>query len=399
MKKKFLTLLTTAVGIVALSACGSKKVEEITNVEDFNFPGAGYVDNDYFALKKLSYSMQVGESKNIVLDTFPLSYKDTSVKYTSLNPEIVTVNEKGVLTGVKKGYGEVEVASTKDESISSIVKVVVYEPSTKEEMQPVIDTIKAGYDDEGYKAPSKVLRYEYSEEYYCREGVREYGSESIEALGYSANDGYFFVEGPYMVYRVPGGSPEISNGKWLFYSINMGLYVRMIHITPTVKNYFDLESSSYGSNFDAAIRGILNCFFVSGEKIVNDVIDEYSGKQDFTDFTGFTSTKFNSVDDSSIYINYNESNDNQVVEADDEINYYNIPTDTVYSYVYSQDSYFRSQKCEFLNANMTMSYKLGNENWTRTFNRSHSYEGDFPIEKIQNPKDNGYKLVDTMYDL
>ena len=182
------------------------------------------------------------------------------------------------------------------------------------------------------------------------------------------------------------------------YSINDGMYVRMIHITTTTKNYFDLNTASYPT-YDAAIRDILNCFFVSGEKIINDMLENFGGKSDFEDFTSFSGTKYYSVDDSSIYISYDESNNNQIVEADDEINYYNIPTDTVYSYVYNQQEYFVNGRCSLLTADMTMSYQLNGENWQRKFSRNQIFDSEVKIEKVQNPKDNGYKLVDTMYDL
>lgn len=396
MKNRLLTLIASAVGVVALSACGPENIDD-AKVENFNFPGAGYIENDYFALKKLSYNLAVGESKTLEIETFPASYKDKSLTFVSSDSSVVSVSEDGVISGVKKGHADVTVSST-DGSVSSKVKVVVSQVSKKEQVQSVINTIKAGYDDISYQAPTTFLRYEYSEEFYYREGVQENGVKSIEAMGYNAEEGYFFVEGPYMVYRVPGGSPENSNGKWLFYAINDGMFVRMVHITPTVKNYFDLNTASYLTN-DAAIRDILNCFFVSGEKIIDDALDTISGKEDFNDFIGFSSTKFYSVDDSSLYIEYTESNSNQKVSADDEINYFNIPADTVYSYVYNQNNYFVDGGCSLLSTDITMSYKIGEENWQRVFTRSQIFEKDFPIEKIQNPKDNGYTLVETMYDL
>lgn len=394
MKNRLSTLILSAVGVLALSACG-KETKENVQVQDFNFPGAGYVENDYFALKSLSYNLAVGETKEMSIETFPQAYKNSSLVFTSTNPEVVTVSDAGVLTGVKKGHAEIKISSS-DESVSSKVKVVVSEASTKEGVKNAIDSISASY--ESYTAPTKFTRYEYSEEFYYREGVQEYGSKSSEALAYDSVQGYFYVEGPYMTYRVPNGSPEVSNGKWLFYSINDGLFVRMIHITPTSKNYFDLNTSSYPT-YDAAIRGILNCFFVSGEKIINDPIEDAGGKNDFEDFIGFSSTKFYSVDSSSLYISYDESNSNQTVEADDEINYFNIPTGTKYSYTYNQQNYFVDGGCSILSTNMTMSYKVGNENWQRRFLRSQIFDKEVKIEKVKNPKDNGYTLVDTMYDL
>lgn len=392
MKNRLSTLFLSAVGVLALSACGSKEITENAQVDDFLFAGAGYVENDYFGLKSLSYNLAVGESKQMSIETFPENYK---VNFVSSNPEVVTVSESGELTGVKKGYAEIKVSST-DGSVSSNVKVVVSEACEKESVQGVIDSIGAYY--QTYTEPTKCTRYEYSEEFYYREGVQEYGSKSVEALGYDSEEGYFFVEGPYMVYRVPGGSPEVSNGKWLFYSINDGMAVRMIHITSTEKNYFDLNTASYETN-DAAIKDILNCFFVSGEKIVNDMFEDFGGKTDFEEFTSISTMKYYSVDDNSLYVSYDETSKNQIVDMDDEINYFNIPTGTYYSYVYNQQEFYVDGGCSILSANMTMSYKLGEENWQRMFNRSQIYYPEVKIEKVSKPGDNGYKLVDTMYDL
>ena len=48
---------------------------------------------------------------------------------------------------------------------------------------------------------------------------------------------------------------------------------------------------------------------------------------------------------------------------------------------------------------MTMFYQRDGKDWTRTFLRSQLFDDDFEVVKIQNPKDNGYQAVDSIYDL
>lgn len=395
MNKRLLTLLTSAVGIVSLASCGPKTANIETHV--YNFPGTGYQDNDYFTAKKLSYNLKVNETKQIEIESFPEQYTLNSIVFTSENESVVSVSETGVLTAHKKGYTDIFITS-KDGKLSRKVRVIVSEPSAKADAQAVIDNIKSKYNSESYSPVRKFIRYEYSEEMYACEGVNQFGSKSYEALAYDMDAGYFFVEGPYVTYRTEGGAPEVSDGKWIFYQINSGQYVRMIHITENEKNFYDLNTSEY-ETYDEAIKGILNCFFVSGEKIVNDALENFDGKSDFNDFIGMSSTKFYSVDNESLYLSYSETGTKQVVDADDEINYFYIPTDTLYDYVYQQDFLNSKNLTRTLTADMTMSYELEGKHWTRTFNRSEIFDEDFEKIKVQNPKDNGYKEVDTMYDL
>lgn len=394
MKKRLLTLLTSAVGIVALSACGPNTVD--SEVKTYDFDGLGYVGNEYFAVKEYSYNLAVGGSKAISLESLPASYNEGLI-FVSKDPSIVTVSEAGIITGVKKGFTDVEISS-KDGAVSEKVKVTVSETASKEAAQSTINAINAKYNDSSYVAPKKVLRHEYSSEFYLCEGVVDHGNKSLEAMAYDSEQGYFYVDGPYLTYKVPYGQPEVSNGKWLFYTINQGLYVRMVHITSSARNYYDLNTSLYTTN-DEAIKAVLDIFFVSGRSIIENCLESYSGKEDFEQFSRYSGSKFSLVGDDSLYITYDEANSGEVVDADDELNYYDIYADTVYSYTYHQESLFANNLCQALTVDMTMSYKYQDKNWERKFIRSQYYESDFEISKVQDPKNNGYKLVESIYDL
>lgn len=398
MKKRLLTLLTSAVGILALSACGKNGVDDVINVSTFDINGQPQIFNDYFAQKSYVYNLAVEGSEKISLESFPASYKEKSLSFEAVDPSIASVDESGVITAHKKGYTDILIKSEDGEVDTKVRAVVSEKVGSSSDVASVISTIESNYSSIDYVAPSKFVRYEYSEEFYSCEGKEQYGSKSIEKMAYDANEGYFCVEGPYLTYKSEGGQPDISDGKWMFYSINDGLYVRMIHETSTIKSYFDLNTATYATN-DEAIRAILNCFFVSGEKIINDALEDYGGKEDFDSFLSYSGTKFSSVDDSSLYINYDEANSGEVVGVDDEINYFNIPTGTVYSYTYHQEFLNSGNLVRTNITDMTMSYKLDGKNWTRRFLRNQIFDEDFEIVKVKNPKENGYKLVDSMYDL
>ena len=98
-------------------------------------------------------------------------------------------------------------------------------------------------------------------------------------------------------------------------------------------------------------------------------------------------------------LSYVESNDNQVVSAEDEIDYYDIPADTVYSYDYHQTFLNSNNRTRGVDIGITFYYELDGKNWTRVFNRSQLLDTDFEYEKVKNPSDNGYTEVYSIYDL
>ena len=391
MKKRFLTLLLSSLAAVSLSSCKGVYSE-------VDYKGSGYGDNDYFALTRLFYNVGVGESKSLELESFPKAYAENSLEFSSSNSEVAIVSEDGVVTGVAYGIADISVKA-KDASFEQKARVVVSKSSSKKGSASVINSIKEKYDDSSYKSPTKVLRYEYSEEFYNCEGVKDHGTSSFEAMGFNAETGYFFVEGPSVYYKTQHGAPEVMDGKWIFYPTNYGMFTRIVHETPTAKNYYDFNTSKYETN-EEIIKDIMNFFFVSGEKIINDLMEDFDGKKDFNDFSEESGTGFYAVNNDSLILDYKENGKDQVVSYDDEINYFDIPADTVYSYTYNQAMVNSSNRCRALDVRMKMSYERDGKNWEREFNRSQLFDDDF--EEIKIPKDAkeaGYQEVYSIYDL
>ena len=397
--KKLITILTTGVAIVALSACGKKGSDLLPEgkYEEFDFRGEGYLDRDYLALKHIFVNLKVGETQKLDIESFPTQYALNSLEFVSSNAEVATVDSEGNVTGVAKGVADIEVRA-RDGSFSNNIRVAVSAKSTAAASAEVIQSIKDKYNDASYQSPTKVIRYEYSVEEYACEGVRDHAMESYEVMGYDMSTGYFFVEGPTAYYKTPHGEPEVKDGKWIFYPINQGIKTRLIHETPTSKAFYDINTAAYDS-YDEIIRDIMNFFFVSGEKILTNLMDDIDGKENFIDFSGYSDTEIYAVDDNTLVLNYTESNDGQVVSAEDEIDYYDIPADTVYSYDYHQTFLNSNNRCRGVDIGITFYYELGGKNWTRVFNRSQLLDTDFEYEKVSKPAENGYTEVTSIYDL
>lgn len=403
MKNKLLSLLTSGVAILTLCAC-SNKSNDVTPVipkdgkyEEFEFKGQGYLDRDYIALKNLVFNLSVGESKQVSVDSFPTSYALNSLEFDSVDSEIASVDASGKITANKKGITDVLVRS-KDGTFSNYVRVVVSEISNKGDMQSTLDSIGAVYNDEGYVPAKRVIRYEFSKEMYYCEGVADHGFEGFEVIAYDSNEGYLYIEGPSLYHKTPGGTPELKDGTWIMYPINYGVMTRLIHITPTSKNYFDINTAAYNGNYDAIMRDIMNFFFVSGEKIITDLLSDYDGKEDFFDFQDYSATKYYSVDSNTIAYTYHQERDD-TVSPDDEINYVDIPAETPYHEVMDLTLVNSNNRCVGYEIDAQMIYERDGQNWYRSFYRSQLFGDDFKVEKIQNPKDNGYSYVDSIYDL
>ena len=397
--KKYLYFLATAISIVALSACGKggDVIPKDGKYAETDFAGKGYSNKEYLALKHLLINLKAGESQQIDVESYPTSYALNSLEFASENQAVATVDASGNVTGVSNGVTDITVSS-KDGSFSNRVRVVVSTKSTASGSSDVIDAINAKYADASYKAPAKMIRYEYSVEEYACEGVRDHAMESYEIMGYDKEEGYFFVEGPTVYFKTPHGDPEVKDGKWIFYTINQGIKTRLVHITPTAKNYFDINTAAYAGDYDHIIRDIMNFFFVSGEKILTNMLEDFEGKKTFG-YVSDSGTTVYSVNNESLLIDLFEQGANQVVDADDEINYYDIPADTVYSYDFSEKILNCNARARGVDIDMTMYYERDGKNWTRRFLRSQLMDDDFEVQKISNPKDNGYQAVDSIYDL
>ncbi|WFR76879.1 Ig-like domain-containing protein (plasmid) [Lactococcus lactis] len=69
--------------------------------------------------------VKVGETLQAVVKFTPENVSDKSVTYTALTPALATIDEAGLITGVKEGTASFNVRSNVNTAISALVDIEV----------------------------------------------------------------------------------------------------------------------------------------------------------------------------------------------------------------------------------------------------------------------------------
>lgn len=393
MKKNFLKIVAGALAIISLTSCGGTEPGE-ANIETKEFSGTGYLSNDYFALKETNGVVPVNGTYQLILDSLPTAYSPKNLKFSSKNESVAKVDANGLVSGVAKGITDIEVKSD-DGKVNTVFHALVGEKSSSIGAKSVINNIVAAKEDPSYEKPTKFFLREYDIDTYSCEGVDDHGYESFETMAFDYDTGYFMVQSEDLQLKVPGGVKEKFSGKWLFYTIGQGQFTRLIRITENSKTFYDINTSAYLYEGEA-ILSVLDMFFASGRKIVQDMLDDVANER-------FES---NVSDSSNVYVAGTSAMSYTVtekgkdkVDVDDEINYFDIPEGTDYTYDYVETDIQNGDKLEGLNVSMVMSYERDGKPWQRRFIRSMAFSQDFEFEKYNDPEHNGFTKVDSIYDL
>ena len=92
-------------------------------------PGGEPVDVAGVTLDKHTVSLHVGATQSLVVTVSPENATEKSVTWTSDKPEIATVSENGVITGVKTGSATITVSSVSNPEIKDECEVTVTQPA------------------------------------------------------------------------------------------------------------------------------------------------------------------------------------------------------------------------------------------------------------------------------
>ena len=397
MKNKVLKIVTAALGVFCLASCG----ENVSKTDIKTFNGLGYQERDFFGVKQLNQSLFVGQPEQIVPDSMPENFL-SKVKFESLNTQIVEVSPTGLLNPVKEGLTKILVKDDQNNLLSKVNILVAKDDETT--TRNALQHIKGLYQS-GYVAPTKVHKLEYSYEEYYRDGVIDHGYTSSEETFYDKENAIFFLGGDDVMRYARGGVREVGTGYWHFQVL--GRKTRMVHITENAKNYYDFNSASYGTQKYRAIEDVLNLFFVSGSKIISDMLEEYSGKDDFLIFCDSYKTdpdlEIFADDSNNVATNIYYKNVPGTVDTEDELQYLDMYEGTKYIENDTISFIYNSNKCIGYDIDATYDYDFAGSKWQRDFHRSMAFDEDYePVMFDYEDKEMqelGFRLVDQMYDL
>lgn len=400
MKKRVLPFLTGILSTLLLASCG-KGPNFDSDTTSKSFDAKAYAYRDYIEITKLHENLSVGETKRIALNTLPEQYALNQIEYTSNDETVATVDELGNILGVSKGVTTIDVTS-KDNEVSTRVLVSVSDPISGEDAAPIASAILGKYD-AAHVFPNKYFKREYSEDYYVKNGKEQYSSKSFETMAYDATRGYLMIQSEDLIKRVEGGAYEKLSGKWIFYVKNQ-TSTRFIHVTPTAKTFIDISTGGY-TDKSQVIVDILNMFFSSGEKFLNDDLSSFDGREDANTFLSDTNDDamtYSTAGGNNLYYSCEEYGGGTISTLE-ELDYVDIPAGTTYNGRFKEDGIFQNDIQTAYSFEQGFSYQLGEDHWERHFNRSAYFESSFEREEFPSDPEElselGFKLVETVSDL
>lgn len=395
MKKTF-KLLTAALGVFCLASCG----ENVSKTNEKVFPGSGYTDGDYVGIKDLNLYVGLGQTQQIDLDGMPKEYLKT-IKFKSNNADVISVSETGEVTGLKRGIGTITVSHADGKKIGNVN--VFVSDGTNKDVDSTLSYLKSKYSDPSYSRPTKVHQEEYSYEIYTKGGNVDHSVISYEEIYFDEEDAYFMVGGDDLYTYTSTGARELNGGTWIFDV--QGMKTRMFHITDNERNYFQFNSAKYLNDVDA-IYDILDMFFVSGRGIIDNLLDSYSGKDDFEYYSkGYPGDNINVYADgnNNAFMELNFYNPEEVVDTESELKYVDMYEGTVYAETDYVSYIYNGASCSGFDINVIYDYEENGIKCQRQFMRSQLYDEDYePIKYEESDEDlklAGWSLVTSLYEL
>lgn len=406
MKRQHFPFLLLVTSALSLSGCGKTYSFDKDVKLDYISPNI-VLSNDYFAPEKFNYSVDVGKKVNINVKAIPTKFAEEAV-FKSLNTDIATVDEKGVVTGVSKGYAKVEI-STKDGSRKEIVDVHVNETVKKAGALTVLNNIYAKSQDSSYVPDTTLWAHEIVKQDMVRENAVYNSAEYIEELAMvnTLSDTYFMVTSQDIMIKTESGAPEVSNGTWRFYVDQASWVTYLIHETSSAKRYVELSTQSYMGVKERVdiIYDVLDMFFVAGRSIVTEMFDDAAGKDQMGPkgkITEYLENAYENVkltcktaSDEALNANAVVTYEDQIITSDDEFEI-EIPAGTHCDYTIGEDYFLEKDRMAGWEYSATLDYELEGKKCQRIFTKSTRYDREF---ECFYPDLESYAKVDTIYDL
>lgn len=152
MKKTNLTLLALT-SILALGGCTA--TARVASADNEVEPVVEKVTPTSIRLDKGSAAIYVGETFQLKARVKPLFAYDAEIEYVSANPEIATVDENGLITGVAEGETTVTVSAKADSNVKQVVPVYIAKEAKGAAFTQSINAMKA-IQESSCSRPSKI---------------------------------------------------------------------------------------------------------------------------------------------------------------------------------------------------------------------------------------------------
>ena len=390
MNKKIL-LSSLAIITMVLTGCNNKKSSSSSEQPDQPIPEQFDIG---IATNYKSVGLFVEEQRQItVLKEFKTPFK---LKYTSLNPEIATVDENGLITAIAQGETQIAIQDLNRKNAGVFVPVQVVNKLKNREAKPLWEAL------EPY-AEAEVVDNFTDEEIYGKKiyknGVMQKSMLWNQHMIYSKENAYFGIVETDLDSEVEGGSEAFSVQNWIFYT-NEYYDTYTFHETGSAKTYYVAPTASYiGQDRTEPLMDLLDNLFTSGRAIYEQGFENYCLEYiiDLTGYSNVKNQKTGSTGEGNLVFSCSITFDDSYADQDDESRY-GIPYGTPMPTVQNMNYVIKNNKLVDAYYDITTTYTIGSDEYVERYDIAHHIESftEGNPELIYPNKDN-FTLVDYLF--
>lgn len=385
MKKKLL-LSTIVLLSLVVTGCNNKKGDDPIP-EKFDIA---------LTSSQETIGLFVGEERN--LNIFPEPKTDFKLKFTSLNPEIATVDENGKVTAVAQGEAKIAVQDLNRDKAGTFIEVKVVEKMKTRDANKIYKEMKT-------VGESEVVDNFTDEEFYektiYKEGVQQSYTFWNQHMIYSKENAYFGIVERDIDILKPDGAKTFADSSWIFYT-NQYYDSYTFHVSHGQKNYYVASTTSYiGQPRTQPLYDILDNIFVSGHELYTQTFEtaglSYPIELAQASYSNVINQRGGSLGDGRLVFGCTVTFDDSVADQDDENRYgipYGTPTPTTQDMLYV----IENNKVVSTYIHLNTKYEINGEHYEEEYNITHSFkaftEGN---PELIYPNKDDYTLVDYLF--
>lgn len=325
-------------------------------------------------------------------------YDGSTLQYVSKDPSIVTVDETGLLKGIKAGKTEVEVSDKNNPNLKTTVPVTVNKECDEDEAATISEAL-AAIDESGL---NQLVDNEMYEKRVYKNGEMIRYDRFDQRMTISLPDGYFRIWETDAEIKTQNGSADYTNYEWIFHN-NRFFDTYIYHTTGNLNNYLRVPTQSF---MDEGVRiapvyEILDNIFTSGREILDKNIKN-AKLSDFTDtitadYNNVTNKKLGSNGEGQCIFACDISFANETADQDDESRY-GIPFGTPMPAVQSMRYVVENNKLIGYSVHLVSDYEIDGVPYQDVYDIDHKYD-EFTAEKVYDPDRSTYTQVFDLFDL
>ena len=424
MKQNKLLLLVSLLAIGGLAGCDSAGGSASNSGENSGpvtivIPDADKTENfdqsaaklpDEILLNHRTMSLLVTEEYQLA-PIAQLNYDGSNLKYEVEDGTICSIDENGMVRGLKAGKTKILVSDKDHPELNTTVPVIVHASITSGAAKRRVADIKEVANDEELK---DIVDYEMYEKRIYKEEVDEEGNKYLSLQSYDRYDqrmvlsytnGYFRIWETDAEIKTKDGAIDFTNYEWIFHT-NIYFDTYIYHQTCDVKNFLYVPTQSYeDGDIMKPIEDIIDNLFTSGKKILTNTIDN-AKISEFSELVGSSSTqilegtqKCGSNGEDELFFACGLSFESETADQDTETRYgipFGTPTPAKQYMRYTVQNNRLVHSAIYLEEE----YDIGEDHYIEKYDIDHSYS-DIDEEKSQiyDPDRKNYTQVSSIFDV